>query len=1545
MLLNHKRKRFLSCFSCFASAILFLPFFLLLGLVLNVNTIDARVFYENESYYVEQKLGEQWNLIAGISFNDIHKSSYLTKEAIFKSYYYDAKTGKDIEIRPDYKAGNVDSLILYSNAFWVFSAKPGKIVYKASPSFVNKSRVGGYYKFYKGNNLIAINEEMYGKSLDEIKGNCSILEASYWDAGKQNWTILNVNAKLNFKSKDELTGLGIRIKVAGDCGFFGVSGGFNGIVSIATLKDNYLTGEVIGLTDPPENPPEEKKNIDYPPFSFSAEQNGYNFLNYYRSDAGNIIISDPRGVSHIYNSNTGQVISQFINDSRSIKNFDNVPKGYIIQLKENPVVEEKKNFEDKAEKNERLIQEHPVSTTLTLYRVFALREKDVENKIKEHEKRIEKEHNNFKNRLNKLAESGKITGNAISQDNEEKEIKVMSEYKSVFNGIALDVSRQEAEEIKKLPEVDKVYPNVKVELSLMDSVPLIQNRISAGRLDSDGNDCIISGKECLTGKGVRVGIIDTGIDHTHKDLGGCFGLNCKVVGGYDFSDEDNDPMDYYGHGTHVAATVAGNGTLNGVAPEASLYSLKVFPNSYEDVIIEAIEWSIDPNNDTNFSDHLDIISLSLGGSGNPDDPMSQAIDNAVSQGVVAVIAAGNSGPFENSIGSPGTARKAITVGASDKNDSITSFSSRGPIKWKNSNNITIFLNKPDIVAPGANICAAQYDSAWEDRKCYDDSHVSISGTSMATPHVSGAVALIKQAHPDWTPEEMKYYLMNNAKSLGQFWSVQGNGRLNLNLSSKDIAIVSIDEIKLKNPLQIYGKIIIENFSSYKLYIKEKYGSSIFVMSSGSLIKPLLGEQDLGLLPDGEYIVVLNASNIFGKSYIAESEFTLEKYFIISPKKNAVLNNKDKHPIILKTNVLGLNLEISNITLGRINYEWDENIQNESNKGIVFLDEDNKIGEIDSFLYSEGLYKLKVYYRYKNNSGYFSVNIYFDKDLRSGWPKNVADTSTDLGGGISVALSMINQPTIYDINNDDKKEIIISYGENTYLEKDNAKIYAFSHDGKQIENFPVVLPLSWVQNGPIAGDFDGDTVSEILTPEGYLIRADGSFKRYMSSFFSPLFTSDVENNGIKEIYGSNFWSNQAYLFNNKFEPYSENWPIKVNLPYPDRIYDGAIEGFVDRTFTYDLNDDGTKEILVYAVIGVWHSIGDGWYRLSVLNSSIYAFDLEGNTILGWPKNYNETFFYQLQTDWDEDNSLEMICINLKTGEDKMNVTFFSMVPGNGEIKKKFEFEFLNNNESRLDFYSLNVGDIDGKRKIILNGREIYRSSNSNWWNIRGSFNLLVDSDGNKEEIKVPGQFWNSQFYPIGSLSSSENMNFDVGMKYGMFNDSGTWIFTGSTEYFFNSGGASSFIAGMSGIDLPGGKIISDIDGDGKNEVIGVDWTGNVYVWNTNGQNLEKEWGEIFYDAQHTNCYKCNEIRPQSKIVNLGSENVSGNVTIKIQKKINNVWQDYSVVYNKHKTIVPQEVVKLDALFNPRGYSINETGEYRVYVEFSGKKASWGFKVSS
>jgi subtilisin family serine protease len=331
---------------------------------------------------------------------------------------------------------------------------------------------------------------------------------------------------------------------------------------------------------------------------------------------------------------------------------------------------------------------------------------------------------------------------SISSEQDVKDLKII-------DGIAMQASENQINKIAGMNFVKKVELDQKVNILLSDSVPLMNASRVWRQLINNTN---------ATGVNVTIAIIDTGVDYTHPDLGGCLGAGCKVVGGYDFINNDADPMDDHGHGTHVAATAASNGSLLGVAPGAKIYAYKVLNSggsgSFSQVV-SGIDRATDPNNDGDFSDHVDIISMSLGGSGNEDSSASIASDRAVSRGVVVVVAAGNSGTATNAIGTPGSSRRAITIAASDKSDQIAYFSSRGPTP---KNNL-----KPDVSAPGVNICAAEWDSAWSTRRCIDNRHVSISGTSMATPHVAGLAALVKQLNPTWQPEIIKSAIISTTK--------------------------------------------------------------------------------------------------------------------------------------------------------------------------------------------------------------------------------------------------------------------------------------------------------------------------------------------------------------------------------------------------------------------------------------------------------------------------------------------------------------------------------------------------------------------------------------------------------------------------------------------------------------------------------------------------------------------------------------------------------------------------------------------------------------
>uniref|UniRef100_UPI0028DCCFA1 S8 family serine peptidase n=1 Tax=Streptomyces stackebrandtii TaxID=3051177 RepID=UPI0028DCCFA1 len=267
----------------------------------------------------------------------------------------------------------------------------------------------------------------------------------------------------------------------------------------------------------------------------------------------------------------------------------------------------------------------------------------------------------------------------------------------------------------------------------------------------------------LTGKGVKVAVLDTGADLAHPDLGGRVAETRSFIEGQEVADRN-------GHGTHVASTVGGSGAGSdgkekGVAPGATLAVGKVLSDEgsgSESQIIAGMEWAakdIDAK----------IVSMSLGSREPSDgtDPMAQAVNTLTAEtGALFVIAAGNSG-YPGSIGSPGAADSALTVGAVDSADEAAYFTSQGPRYGDQA-------LKPDLSAPGVDILAARSQLV-----AGSGLYTSMSGTSMATPHIAGVAALLAEKHPDWTGAQLKNALMSSSKTLDASAYALGAGRVDV----------------------------------------------------------------------------------------------------------------------------------------------------------------------------------------------------------------------------------------------------------------------------------------------------------------------------------------------------------------------------------------------------------------------------------------------------------------------------------------------------------------------------------------------------------------------------------------------------------------------------------------------------------------------------------------------------------------------------------------------------------------------------------------------
>jgi subtilisin family serine protease len=348
-------------------------------------------------------------------------------------------------------------------------------------------------------------------------------------------------------------------------------------------------------------------------------------------------------------------------------------------------------------------------------------------------------------RLNNLEEGQKVQV-IVSLDSQQKDLGV-SEFTNrmsvaeelekkynvtyvgkTVNAISMEVTKEQLAELQARSDIISIKKDPELHIALHNSTNII-NATLTWNLQTQGIN--------LTGAGQTICILDTGVNYTHPDLDGCntstfLAGNCsKVIGGYDFVNTDADPYDDNGHGTHVAGIAAANGTIKGIAPDAKIVMLKVC-NSGGDCqflrVIDAINWCVSNSSIYNIS----IISISIadtsnfttqsecdnydnGLSGNASVPLA----NAVAKNISVVISAGNWGN-NTGVSYPACLSNATAVGSSNKDDSISSFSNRAS-----------FMS---LLAPGLNINSTSINGNYELKW----------GTSMATPHVAGAIAILKQ---------------------------------------------------------------------------------------------------------------------------------------------------------------------------------------------------------------------------------------------------------------------------------------------------------------------------------------------------------------------------------------------------------------------------------------------------------------------------------------------------------------------------------------------------------------------------------------------------------------------------------------------------------------------------------------------------------------------------------------------------------------------------------------------------------------------------------
>ncbi len=711
---------------------------------------------------------------------------------------------------------------------------------------------------------------------------------------------------------------------------------------------------------------------------------------------------------------------------------------------------------------------------------------------------------------------------------------------------------------------------------------------------------------------IVVANIDTGVDRNHADLKDNMWVNTNEIPdngidddangyiddyyGWDWVNNDNDPMDDHGHGTHTAGTIAGVGNngngVVGVNWNSQIMALKFLNSagsgSLSDAVL-ALQYAADMG--------AKVSSNSWGSAGS-NELLDDAIQYEHDKGMVVVVAAGNSNA--DALGySPASADRAITVAASDYNDVKASFSNWG--------------QKIDVTAPGVDILSTK---ASINNMCtpargniVGTDYCRVSGTSMATPHVAGLAALILAENPDLSNEEVRQIIRAGAVDLGVdgkdrdfgYGRIDANGSISISNLRPLAPIITSPESRTVicgDAFEITGSISGPDFTNYKLEVGTGRTPSTWdtlATSTTKVTNGVIASVDTTQMADGMYIFRLTAKDINGEIY----QFQVH---------DITVDNFEARITYPTVSVFGKVIDVTGTaqTKNGIPFESYELEYGPgtsptfwSTDGITLVHNgtqpvvNGKMGSWDtSLLNNDAIYTLRLTVKGTDGHsevGYVSVKV--DKDILSGWPK-------DLGIG-----NLYDTPAVADLNNDGQEEIIIApYGQKL--------VFAFEKDGSNLTGWPVTLnnPINTLNSFAIS-DVNGDGTKEIIIQHGIIeiLKYDGTslpgWPQSVPYARGTPSVGDLDGDGTKEIVVIS-----QNMFKSTLEIYAFNSDGTTVTGFPKKIFESASTTSTSYSYYYlnliDLEGDGKMEMILSP---------------KLLNiDKIYVLDYQGNIKSGWPQ---------------------------------------------------------------------------------------------------------------------------------------------------------------------------------------------------------------------------------------------------------------------------------------------------------------------------------------
>ncbi|MFA5059274.1 MAG: S8 family serine peptidase [Candidatus Omnitrophota bacterium] len=1042
------------------------------------------------------------------------------------------------------------------------------------------------------------------------------------------------------------------------------------------------------------------------------------------------------------------------------------------------------------------------------------------------------------------------------------------------NGIIIDLTGLEKEQAEGQGFVKKVHILEDPRFLLRESAP----QIGATAVWEDPG---------FDGSGITVAVIDTGIDYTHADFGSCTieqyqSGNCaKVAGG------NPGALDLTnGHGTHVASIVAGDGIagdgqpIRGVAPGATLYA-------YIRGCSLSVEEIVDPNNDDNMEDHLDVVtaSFTVGLFGDPDNYCSEAFDNAAEIGVVAVAAASNDYLYET-IGNPASGRKVIAVGATFDDshiwsDQMIDFSSKGPTMDGSV--------KPDVVAPGAIICAAKAANTVGWTPCIDGTHVSAWGTSMSAPHVAGMAALLLEQHPGWNPDQIKYAIRNSAIDLGYNVLTQGHGRVSAVAASQEPPPVivkilkdvdTVDEVSFRTQLISYHD---ELPGEYQYAFDVGYMGSdpyfqpddlqdpgqwmtnfhqegAIVLQAGIPQELLQNPIDKSLLPaDGIYLARFRTISAGGYDSTDYHTFLVENARVVSPRSGDVIGRE--------TISFSGSIRINPGYRYMIEYEpYLSSLPYFTSDGITLTQEGLEPveeGALGNFQTPEslptGFYKFWIRI-YDGNQLRWSKPIAVvrvDQELRSGFPARTIRYASESSEADPVLV-------IKDIDNDGRQEMsFVSYGLTSGYRR---SIHIFGSNGEHENTINYGNTYNYFNHHSlILDDFDGDSVDDFLFQsqshdsfqnpnELRTKRQDGGhiWSRIFAGgllnggFIQDTFfvNTDLNNDRAREIIFAQVnsispFSKSLHLIDFNGDPVSDNWPKTITACRLPELGPSPLVG----------NFNSNREDKEIAYVGESEAFCDAGVPLMQL----YIFNYDGLSVAD-PVYFSGASYSTPSSGDSNGDGIDEIFVNTDQG-------VYRYDPATGITAHLL---------SGIDcsFSTPALGDVDGDGYLdIVVVSANFEAGEATMFSIY----VLHQNGTVLSGWPVHGKF--TDFH--GAILGDVNGDNQVDVLYSDFEDIG--------DHYFSSIHAKNYlgqeITGFPKYIEPGttpGKILTDLDGDGTLELVATskglqrssddDDAGfdentdlvprvSLYAWNLNvpDSSFNHLWPSLRQDQQRRGLY--------------------------------------------------------------------------------------------